>query len=228
MKSDPNNPESFTAKVRAERTKNLNGLLVRAGRSRLSVLDIGGTWDYWERNLQYFDADRLASVEIVNLPPFEERRRIIRGIPFLASTGDALDLKKTVNRRYDLVLSNSVIEHVGNLRDQKIMADQVRELGSYWFVQTPSPFFPVEPHFYVPFFSWFPLALRAFLHRHVSLGFMGRQRDWLNSRIECENIRLLKYGEFKHLFPHSDIIRERFFGFTVSYIATNLKTDNIP
>ncbi len=202
--------------------RELNQFIQHAGLSQFSVLDIGGTWDYWEQNLQYFSPGMLARIEIVNLPPFETREALINGIPFRSFEGDALRLRDVSGLQYDLVLSNSVIEHVGNLRDQKTMAESIMDLGRFWYIQTPSPWFPVEPHFYVPFFSKFPLSIRAFLHQRLNLGFMNKQPDWLYARIECENIRLLNYHEFQQLFPTSRIITEKIFGIPVSYIATNL------
>ncbi len=41
------------------------------------------------------------------------------------------------DKSYDIVFSNSVIEHVGNLEKQKQFADEVQRVGKSYFIQTP-------------------------------------------------------------------------------------------
>ena len=105
---------------------------------------------------------------------------------------------------------------------QKRMADIVKEQGIYHWIQTPAKNFPLEPHFYFPFFAYFPLSFRTFLHTHFTLGFMGQNRNWLDARMMCEDTRLLTEKEMKALFPTSRIIKEYFFGMCKSYTATNM------
>ena len=225
MKSDPNKPGSLSSKARANRAIKLNKLIDETGISGISVIDVGGTMDYWGKNLQYFDKSLLSRIDIINLPPIETQETVINGVQINIFPGDALKLHETIDRRYDLVFSNSVIEHVDNLQDQKIMADAIMELGEYWFIQTPNPFFLIDSHSYFPYFYMIPLCLRAFLHRNFNLGFYKKQPDWLKSRIECENTRLLTLTELMHLFPGSKILKERILGFTKSFMVTNLTNE---
>ena len=126
-------------------------------------------------------------------------------------------------KKFDVVHSNSVIEHVGNLTNQFVMAKHCMVVGNYFWVQTPYKYFPIEPHFYFPFFSYLPLSLRAFLHQRFDLGFMKKEPDWLNARMQCENTRLLTMSEMRSLFYECDMISENFMGFRKSIIATNIK-----
>jgi hypothetical protein len=87
-----------------------------------------------------------------------------------------------------------------------------------------------------PFFAYFPLWLRATLHNNFNLGFMAgdkkllaarlncdnKYRDWLAALIGCEDTRLLTMKEFQAIFPNSNLISEKFFGVTKSYMATNM------
>ncbi|HEX3871358.1 MAG TPA: hypothetical protein VHV77_13025, partial [Pirellulales bacterium] len=123
---------------------------------------------------------------------------------------------------YDFIFSNSVIEHVGNLRSQHQMAKVIEEVGTYYWVQTPAKSFPLEPHFYFPFFAYLPLGVRTFLYRNMKLGFMGKEREWLKAKMACEETRLLTKKEFEALFSSCRIIREKVLSLTKSYIATNM------
>lgn len=96
---------------------------------------------------------------------------------------------------YDLVYSNSVIDHVGNLRAQQQMARVVQKLGTHYFLRTPAKPIPLEPHFYVPFFAYLPLSVRTHLYCRANLGFMGPvrtgcRRGWSAKKPgSCPNVR---------------------------------------
>ena len=111
---------------------------------------------------------------------------------------------------------------VGDLRAQKALADTMRETGTYYWVQTPSRSFPIEPHFYFPFFAYLPLSLRTFLHQRFSLGFMDRNPNWLEARMTCEQTRLLTRAELAAIFDGCRILEERLLGVCKSYVATNM------
>ena len=65
--------------------------------------------------------------------------------------GDACDPPPSLMREhFDLVFSNSVIEHVGGHSRRERFADAVRSLGTHFWVQTPYRYFPIEPHFLSP------------------------------------------------------------------------------
>ncbi|HWS70973.1 MAG TPA: class I SAM-dependent methyltransferase, partial [Thermoanaerobaculia bacterium] len=70
--------------------------------------------------------------------------------------------------------SNSVLEHVA---DMPAMAREIRRVGRRWYVQTPNRWFPVEPHFLVPFFQFLPIATRAWLLTRFDLGWLTRTKS---------------------------------------------------
>lgn len=222
MKSDPDDPNSLSSKARARRCQLFVERVQRTGLSRASVLDIGGTVEYWRMNARYIPQGLIRRVEVVNLPPVKESSEVINGIEVVAYPGNALDQGSLRQAHYDLVFSNSVIEHVGNLRAQQHMANIVKNIGSYYFVQTPAKSFPLEPHFYVPFFPYMPLSWRTYLHNRFPLGFMGQNRDWLGARIACEETRLLTYAEVAAIFAEGKVLKERILGLCKSYMVTNM------
>lgn len=199
----------------------LGRLMLDNSISNASVLDIGGTINYWEMNLQYLPEGLVGEIDIVNLPPQDSVEKTMGGVTIRSYEGDALTPPYRLDQ-YDLVHSNSVIEHVGNLKSQALMAHSLVNLGQYYWIQTPAKSFPLEPHFYVPFFAYLPLGLRALLVRNFDLGFHRKRTDWLDSRILCEETRLLNKKEYETIFSDAKIIKEHFFLFVKSYIATNL------
>ena len=88
---------------------------------------------------------------------------------------------------FDVVFSNSVIEHVGDFDDQRRMADEVRRVGRRFFVQTPNRWFPLEVHTRLPFVHWLPDAVA------------GRAYDLVRKPWAKEN-HLLGPSELRALF----------------------------
>ncbi|WP_264798764.1 class I SAM-dependent methyltransferase, partial [Acetobacter peroxydans] len=86
----------------------------------MNVLDIGGSLVFWlsipenTRNKCSIHTLNLPGV-LENLPPEEESlRKIVSMI-----TGDARDLSMFADQSFDIVICNSVIEHVGNWLDMR-------------------------------------------------------------------------------------------------------------
>lgn len=81
------------------------------------------------------------------------------------------------NEEFDVVFSNSVIEHLGEYPQQRRMADEVRRAGKRYFLQTPNRYFPLEPHFFFPFFQFLPVSVRVWLLSRFHLGWHKRGLD---------------------------------------------------
>ena len=120
----------------------------------LRILDVGGTEDFWQ-SMGFGDRDDMW-VTLLNVTA------VATSSPqFVSIAGDARDLSQFKRREFDVVFSNSVIEHVGDFADQKRMADEVQRVGKRYFVQTPNRYFPIEPHFLFPCFQFLPEACRS-------------------------------------------------------------------
>ncbi|MEZ5818172.1 MAG: class I SAM-dependent methyltransferase [Hyphomicrobiaceae bacterium] len=177
------------------------------------IADIGGTDYYWR-----IAADLLATapveIDLFNLEAKASGHPKIRSL-----VGNATRLDHIADDAYDLVHSNSVVEHVGDWSDMVAMAAEVRRIAPAYYVQTPNFWFPYEPHFRAPLFHWLPEQVRARLLMRFNLGFGGR-RDTLDAAMRAvQSARMLDGGQVAALFPDAEISRERYLGLTKSWMA---------
>ncbi len=186
-------------------------IITRRGRCR--ILDIGGVASYWEFNRTLWN-DRPIHITIVNLKqnPLPDER-------YAGLIGDARSLPQLDDLSFDLVHSNSVIEHVGLWPDKQQMAQEVRRLAPRYFVQTPNYWFPIEPHLRTPFIHWLPYPWRVSIVRRRACGYYPRANSISEAREILDDARLLDITAMKLLFPDAEIERERFAGVTKSLIA---------
>lgn len=178
----------------------------------LKILDVGGTQVFWER-MGFTGIDDI-SIMIINLTKTETTYPNFKSV-----VGDAKNLSMFRDNEFDIVFSNSVIEHVGDFDDQRRMAEEVKRVGKRYFIQTPNRYFPVEPHFLFPFFQFLPLQIQVFLLRHFEIGWNTKIKDKQKAIEIIKSIRLLTKKELKQLFPGATIYKEKFFGLTKSFIV---------
>jgi hypothetical protein len=110
---------------------------------------------------------------------------------------------------FDLVHSNSVVEHVGDWARMKAFAKEVRRLAPRYFVQTPNFWFPIEPHFMCPFFHWLPEPTRVRLLLRAGLGHYRRAGSVDSAVTAVQGARLLNRRMMASLFPDAAIVTER-------------------
>lgn len=189
----------------------LRGLLATVPRPA-RLLDIGGTEAWWDT----IGDGGLRGLTIVLLNP---KPQPVSKPGFEAVIGDGRALAFP-DRSYDVVFSNSVIEHVGDLAEQQRMAHEIRRVGARYYVQTPNKWFPIEPHFVFPGFQFLPVAVRTELLLRFKLGWYPKMSDRAAARHAASSIRLMTEGEMRRLFPGGTIHRESFVGLTKSLIVT--------
>ena len=127
-------------------------------------------------------------------------------------------MRQFADQEFDVVFSNSVIEHVGDPDAQRQVAGEIKRVGKRYFVQTPNRNFPLEPHFFFPGFQFLPLMTRIWLLQHFNLGWYNKIPDYTAARQEVETIRLLSRREVTQLFPEGTLYNEQFAGLTVSFV----------
>ncbi|WP_218510013.1 class I SAM-dependent methyltransferase [Variovorax sp. dw_308] len=119
------------------------------------------------------------------------------------------------DRFFDLLICNSVIEHVPR-EQRKALAEEMRRVSKLVFCQTPAWSFPFEPHFLMPFVHWLPRRL-GYLLIHVSPWRLLSHPDAPTIRNYYWGTRLLRRAEIDALFPAADVTFERAMGMVKSY-----------
>lgn len=178
-----------------------------------SVLDLGGTPEYWRLLASDFDWARV-KLTIVNL------REAPSDGPFAdVQVGDARSLPQFSDQSFDVVHSNSVIEHVGRWEDMQSMAREVRRLGRRYFVQTPYFWFPLEPHARTPFLHWLPESMRYRLVMARKCGFWEKASSVGEAMTTVQSAVMLDKAQFRFLFPEASIVTEYAYGMPKSLMA---------
>lgn len=189
----------------------IEAILQRNGSCK--ILDVGGEEIYWDIAGDFIRQNNI-EIHLLNIVPTPVSRA-----NFVSVLGDAASLDHLDDNSFDFVHSNSVIEHVGDWRRMQAMASHVRRLAPSYFVQTPSFWFPVEPHFRCLFFHWMPEQIRYRLLLNFSLGFGGKRAD-VNAAMEAvQSASLLDARQFSALFDDATIVRERVMFVTKSLMA---------
>jgi len=175
------------------------------------ILDLGGLPHFWRVPIE-------AQVTLLNIHPLEDYQLAYMPPNMTSVVGDGTRLPFN-DREFDIVFSNSVIEHVGTWENQKALAHEVHRVGRSHWVQTPAYEFPVEPHYFTPIVHWLPKRVQRRMLRYFTVwGLLQRpSRQAVDQYID--ELRLLRRAEFQSLFPDSEIWTERFLGLPKSYTA---------
>src|SRR6185437_10609540 len=221
-------PRGFTGRLarfqqsfRAKRMRRFLLAFPQAGKSR--ILDVGGTAEIWEMT-----PGVAGRIFLLNMPRAAEDKEITTAEVIY---GDGCRLP-FADAAFDIVFSNSVIEHVGDSEAQQRFADEIRRTGRGYWVQTPNRRFPVEMHLLTPFVHLLPRSWRAFIVRRFTVWQWihrpspDRKQFYIEHFIS--DIRLLSAADMQRLFPDAVILRERFLLFTKSLVAYRQSSGRLP
>jgi hypothetical protein len=203
--ADNRRPGSIVSRFRARRLALLQERMAPHRQAR--ILDVGGSEQGW-RTSGFHER-----VTILNLQRSREDTGLCRFVQ-----ADALRMPFR-DKSFGLVVSNSVIEHVGDLEAQTRFACEVRRVALHYWVQAPNRHFPIEPHFLFPGFQFLPLTLKLLVGRHWPFSWpkqYGESAHELDR--EIRTIRLPSERELRRLFPDGVIYRERLLGMTKSFV----------
>jgi len=212
---DYDSPTSFVSHLRRNRARRIVRLIdeITARRGECRILDLGGTAEYWRVLDRGYLAARKAKITLLNLKAAPVTDPI-----FISEVGDACCVEREDNS-FDLVHSNSVIEHVGNWRAMERFAHEVRRLAPAYFVQTPNFWFPLEPHCKTPFFQFLPESVRAWMITRWQLGDFDKCDNIGIAMLYVQSANLLTRRQMRHLFPDAEHISERLLGLPKSLMA---------
>lgn len=173
-----------------------------AARNSFRLLEVGagsgGISAYFANHpSRRFDVD---AVDVV------DNRQVMEGFRFALVQGTALPFD---DESFDIVVSNHVIEHVGDDAEQDrhlFEMHRVMRPGAVGYFAMPSRWMLIEPHFKLALLSWWPEGWRNSWLR------MWRRGDHYDCRpLSCRGLerRLARAGfEFEQL--HADAVRAVF------------------
>ena len=166
--ADYRRPGSIANRLRQRRFALFEDLLAGQPEPR-RILDVGGTAAFWDSHgYASRPGTEIVLLNIVAAP--SEHSNMVSVV------GDAADMSAFADGEFEVVFSNSVIEHLETRERQTRMAREIQRVGRRYFVQTPNHRFPIEPHFLFPGFQFLPLRVRVELLRHVPLGITRTRR----------------------------------------------------
>ncbi|SON56579.1 Methyltransferase domain protein [Hartmannibacter diazotrophicus] len=219
---DYSNPDSLGSRMRGRRFRRVADLIsqILSEKAVARILDLGGRQQYWLA----LDADlaERCHVTLVNTEDefgsIEASGRRFAG-QFENVVADGCDLNIYQDNSFDLVHSNSVVEHVGPFERKVRFAAETRRLARRYYVQTPNLWFPMEPHYLVPFVHWLPKSYRARRLSNQNLGLKEKQATYADAMEWVEHCDLLDLTQFRYLFPDGEIHKERFGPLVKSLVA---------
>lgn len=206
---DPGRPGSLAYRARTRRWAELTRRFPAL--SEMRVLDLGGTPQAWR-----LAPVTPAQVVTVNL----DRHTVPEDVPGVtAVVADACALPSALAaERFDLVYSNSLLEHVGGHANRLRLAETVHTMSDRHWVQTPYRYFPVEPHWLFPGFQFLPLRARAEVSRRWPFGHI-RSTGPGPAVDDVASVELVDITAMRRYFPRSEIWAERILGVPKSLVA---------
>jgi methyltransferase family protein len=216
---DHNNPKSFSSRMRRHRSVELRKLIENCFKLKgsVSIIDMGGEARYWNILGEDYLKQHCVSITLVN--KFEENLPENPNPAIFTTHISDCCLLSYEDQEFDIAHSNSVIEHLIDWEHMRAFAKETRRVAHNYYVQTPSYWFPIEPHFCAPFFHWLPEPIRVGLVMRRAFGSHPKATtvDWAMDFVQ--NARLLDKRQFAYLFSDGRITNEKFAGLTKSFIA---------
>jgi hypothetical protein len=215
---DHTKSDSFVNKLRKKRFSLLENRIkyLALKKEKIDILDIGGDISFWKHV-----GWKSEKCHICLLNLYENKIEEKDSPNFHTIVGNALSLPFQKGQ-FDLIFSNSVIEHVGSKKNQQIFAEEVKRVSDKYIIQTPSLWFPLEPHSLIPFFQFIPHRLRALLIMNFNINYFPKKSSYKEALEVSKSTLMFSKKEFRKLFPDAEIQVERLFGLPKSYTAIKL------
>jgi hypothetical protein len=123
---------------------------------------------------------------------------------------------KFESRSFNIVYSNSVVEHLGSWEEHIAFASEYDRVGQKFWLQAYAKCFPVEPHLNTPFIHLLPIKMQSlFIGNFSILGIITKPtQKFIDGFLQERG--LLLFRKMNILFPDCKIIKDVFF-----YYGTN-------
>ncbi|HET6417712.1 MAG TPA: class I SAM-dependent methyltransferase [Polyangiales bacterium] len=194
----------FSEKSRKRRMKIFAEVMALSPGTR--ILDLGGQPGAWRNVVVPLD------LTILNLPGVAEASVELPQHRVRYVEGDACNVVQFDRGDFDILHSNSVIEHLGPEENQEAFASEVKRLSRRYWVQTSSEWFPIEPHCGMPFWWFYPEPARQWFIRRWS----QQVPRWAEM---IAGTRLVTKKRLQSLFPETSSYVEWSYGFPKSYVV---------
>lgn len=208
---DDLDPNSIRYKFRKARFKHVERLLdeILTHKDVVTILDVGGRRNYWKLLDERF-ADRI-QLTLLNTESDvgKEDQEDNFGLDIKTIVGDGCNMPEFADGSFDLTHSNSVIEHVGPFANMARFARETRRVGRAYYLQTPNFWFPLEPHYGVPFVHWFPGPTRISLHASLNVGF-AHKVPYEQAMERVDHTKIVNRRLLREVFPDGTHTSERF------------------
>lgn len=156
MTTDRRPHAGYEQQSRLEKSRKIQQLIERrrplAGADLLEI----GCGSGWMANAWSKEVGSSGSVAAVDR---YDQRRVTDGFTFQQVDGTAQPFE---DDSFDIVISNHVIEHVGELADQQEHLAEIRRVmrpDGVLYLAVPNKWRVIEPHFKLPLLSWLPSKL---------------------------------------------------------------------
>jgi methyltransferase family protein len=189
--------------------------------AQFRICDLGGSRHFWQESKLNIGAGQIT---IWNVSASETGaydigsegggRQAMGEIPVLMYDGRTLPCE---DKSYDLVICNSVLEHVPPAQRDNLCRE-MRRVAQRVYVQTPAYEFPFEPHFVVPFLHWLPRKTGRMVARASPWAILSRPDERTFAEY-FDGTQLLTRKEMASLFPDAQIETERFSGLAKSHLV---------
>jgi hypothetical protein len=188
----------------------------------LAVIDLGGAVKFW-KTVGITDAAGLVITLANNHAMDTTNANQVNEFACVREWGiDVRQIGSQQLAEFDVIVSNSFIEHLTCWEDQRLVACRIIESGRPYFIQTPNKNSPIDPHFprpYVPFFALYPKQIQA---RLLTLGELGGgwRAPTMDAALSALNFyNPLGVAEMRMLFPDAELHVERPLGIPMSILA---------
>ncbi|HUI84522.1 MAG TPA: class I SAM-dependent methyltransferase [Candidatus Binatia bacterium] len=158
----------------------------------MRILNVGATGTQLGLSQQFESAYRYHSRIVgggISLAEAEDYRASFPGVQAVVFDGCALPF---ADRSFDIVYSNAVLEHLPGNEYVSRFAAEIQRVGKGWFITTPNLWYPVEPHYHLPFVQFLPQTAQRRLVRRLG-------------KLPYHHLQLLTAKQLRKLFHAGEV-----------------------
>lgn len=177
-----------------------------------TILDVGvadqeySPFDnYFEKTYPY--PENITALSIIPLKEFPYRYPKVKTVIYSGGRFPFAD------KEFSIVISNAVIEHVGNENDQVGFVSELHRAGHSFYFTTPAREFPIEIHTNFPLVHWLPKRKFDNIIRFFGKGWAAG--DYMNLLTKKDLIRIME----KAAIEEYTIVTKRIGPFPLHYIV---------